>query len=209
MIFIFIVLLKKQIVLLHFFLFLLSHLSPPLFMWVLCHSIFFTIFFTLSLKRVLSHVQLLQFHEPQPTRLLCPWDSPGKNTGVGCHFLLQGNFLTQELNSGLPHCRQMLYWLSYTRIFAIMMLVMVIYCKYCPLVVACSIPQFFLFFFLIFFSFIFISWRLITSQHCSGFGHTLTWVSHEVTCIPHPDPPPTSLSTRFLWVFHFAPALIF
>ena len=26
------------------------------------------------------------------TRLLCPWDSPGKNTGVGCHFLLQGIF---------------------------------------------------------------------------------------------------------------------
>jgi len=26
-------------------------------------------------------------------RLLCPWDSPGKNTGVGCHFLLQGRFL--------------------------------------------------------------------------------------------------------------------
>ena len=40
-----------------------------------------------------------------------------------------------------------------------------------------------------FFSFIFISWRLITSQHCSGFGHTLTWISHGVTCIPHPDPP--------------------
>ena len=28
-------------------------------------------------------------HGLQPTRLLCPWDSPGKNTGVGCHFLLQ------------------------------------------------------------------------------------------------------------------------
>ena len=28
-------------------------------------------------------------HTRQPTRLLCPWDSPGKNTGVGCHFLLQ------------------------------------------------------------------------------------------------------------------------
>ena len=28
-------------------------------------------------------------HRPQPTRLLCPWDSPGKNTGVGCHFLFQ------------------------------------------------------------------------------------------------------------------------
>ena len=45
----------------------------------------------------------------------------------------------------------------------------------------------FLFFFL--FSFIFISWRLITLQYCSGFCHTLTWISHGVTCIPHPDPP--------------------
>ena len=40
-----------------------------------------------------------------------------------------------------------------------------------------------------FFSFIFISWRLITSQHFSGFCYTLTWISHGVTCIPHPDPP--------------------
>ena len=30
--------------------------------------------------------------------ILCPWDSPGKNTGVGCHFLLQGIFLTQGSN---------------------------------------------------------------------------------------------------------------
>ena len=43
------------------------------------------------------------------------------------------------------------------------------------------------FFFFSFFSFIFISWRLITSQHCSGFCHTLTWISHGVTCIPHPN----------------------
>ena len=34
----------------------------------------------------------------QPTRLLCPWSSPGKNTGVGCHFLLPGIFLTQGSN---------------------------------------------------------------------------------------------------------------
>ena len=33
-------------------------------------------------------------------RLLCPWDSPGMNTGVGCHFLLQGTFPTQESNPG-------------------------------------------------------------------------------------------------------------
>ena len=38
-----------------------------------------------------------------------------------------------------------------------------------------------------FFSFIFISWRLVTL--CSGFCHTLTWISHGFTCIPHPDPP--------------------
>ena len=31
----------------------------------------------------------VQPHGRQPTRLLCPWDSPGKNTGVGCHFLFQ------------------------------------------------------------------------------------------------------------------------
>ena len=37
----------------------------------------------------------------QPARLLCPWDSPGKNTGVGCHFLLQGIFPTQGLSPGL------------------------------------------------------------------------------------------------------------
>ena len=51
--------------------------------------------------------------ELYPTRLLCPWDSPGKSTGVGCHFLLQGIFLTQGSNPGLLHCRQMLYLLSH------------------------------------------------------------------------------------------------
>ena len=37
----------------------------------------------------------------QPTRLLCPWYSPGKNTGVGCHALLQGIFPTRGSNSSL------------------------------------------------------------------------------------------------------------
>ena len=40
-----------------------------------------------------------------------------------------------------------------------------------------------------FFPFIFISWKLITLQYCSGFCHTLTWISHGFTCVPHPDPP--------------------
>ena len=38
---------------------------------------------------------LLWPHALQPTKFLCPWDSPGKNTGVGCHFFLQGIFPTQ------------------------------------------------------------------------------------------------------------------
>ena len=38
---------------------------------------------------------------------------PGKSAGVDCHFFFQGIFLTQELNLGLPHCRQTLYHLSH------------------------------------------------------------------------------------------------
>ena len=52
-------------------------------------------------------------HGLQSARLLCPWDSPGKNTGVGCHSLLQGIFLTQGWNPGFLHCRQILYCLSH------------------------------------------------------------------------------------------------
>ena len=48
-----------------------------------------------------------------PTRLLSPWDSAGKNTGVGSHSLLQGIFLTQGLNLSLLHCRQILCHLSH------------------------------------------------------------------------------------------------
>ena len=42
-------------------------------------------------------------------RFLCPWDFPGKNIGVGWHFLLQGIFPTQWLNPHLLHCRWVLY----------------------------------------------------------------------------------------------------
>ena len=49
--------------------------------------------------------------DSKPTRLLCPWGSPGKNTGVGCHFLLQEIFPTQELTPGLLHCKAMECWL--------------------------------------------------------------------------------------------------
>ena len=44
-------------------------------------------------------------------------DSPGKNSGVCCHALLQEIFLTEGSGPGLPHCRQMVYYLSYKGIF--------------------------------------------------------------------------------------------
>ena len=48
----------------------------------------------------------LQPHGLQSARLLCPWDFPGKNTGVGCYFILQGIFLSQGSN---PHLC-LLHW---------------------------------------------------------------------------------------------------
>ena len=48
-----------------------------------------------------------------PHGLYSPWSSPGWNTGVGSFSLLQGIFLIQGLNPGLPHCRRTLYQLSH------------------------------------------------------------------------------------------------
>ena len=67
------------------------------------------------------------------------------------------------------------------------------------IILQCFLTQwlyFILFYFIFFcwriysfiFPFIFISWRLITLRYCSGFCHTLTWISHGFTCVPHPDP---------------------
>ena len=68
---------------------------------------------TQTLSSLCMHAESLQLcltlrpYELQPARLLCPWDSPGKNTGVGCHALLQGIFLTQ--GSSL-HLLSLLHW---------------------------------------------------------------------------------------------------
>ena len=65
---------------------------------------------------MLSHFSCVQLCNPMYglwlTRLLSPWDSPDKNAGVGCHFLLQGIFLIQGQNPRLLrllHCREILY----------------------------------------------------------------------------------------------------
>ena len=59
-------------------------------------------------------VQVAQWYLTQwPHGLNGPWNSPGQNTGVGSCSLLQGIFPNQGSNSGLPHCRQILYQLSH------------------------------------------------------------------------------------------------
>ena len=52
-------------------------------------------------------------HGPYPARLLCLWNSPGTNTRMGSHSLLQRIFLTQGSNPALLHCGQILYYLSH------------------------------------------------------------------------------------------------
>ena len=54
-----------------------------------------------------------QPHGLSPIRLLCPWTSPGQNTGVGNHFLLHGIVPIQGSNLSLPRCRRILYQLSH------------------------------------------------------------------------------------------------
>ena len=66
-----------------------------------------------------SRVQQFVTYGLQPTRLPCPWGSPGRNIRVGYHALLQGIFLTQGLNPylwGFLHCRQVLYPLSHLKV---------------------------------------------------------------------------------------------
>ena len=65
---------------------------------------FFSIMFQKSPSEVgASHLGMS--NSLQPYELYSSWNSPGQNTGVGCLFLLQGIFLTQELNQGFLHCR--------------------------------------------------------------------------------------------------------
>ena len=64
-----------------------------------------------------------QPHGLLPTRLLCPWNFPGQNTGTACHFLLQGIFPTQELNPLLLHHLGFLVY-SYTILYLIIPLLL-------------------------------------------------------------------------------------
>ena len=92
---------------------------PPLWSLLVRNELFRDVFFLYGNKYVVEKQWVSEWSRSvvsdslrprglQPTRLLRPWDSPGKNTGVGYHFLLQGIFPTQGSNSGILHWRQML-----------------------------------------------------------------------------------------------------
>ena len=70
--------------------------------WALFHQVA-----CLCAKLLQSSLTLCDPMDHRPSRLLCPWDSPGKDTGLACHALLQGIFLTQGLN---PWFLGLLHW---------------------------------------------------------------------------------------------------
>ena len=73
---------------------IIHNCPPPLYLPHLpacsfCHSMTFYCDCCCAAAQSLQSCPTLRLHRRQPTRLPHPWDSPGKNTGVGCHFLLQ------------------------------------------------------------------------------------------------------------------------
>ena len=76
----------------------------------------------LHVSRFISECRSVMSDSLRPHGLYSPWNSPGQNTAVGCHFLLQGIFPTQRWNPGLLHCRWILYHLSQKSMFGLFLL---------------------------------------------------------------------------------------
>ena len=121
-------------------------------------------------------------------------ESPGKNIRVGCHTLLQGIVLTQGSNSGLPHCRWILYHLSHQRSPRILEWV------------AYPIQSIAIFFPRLLFLFIYFDWWIITLQYCDFFLPYINMNWPQVYMCPppswtplppHPHPSGLSQSTSF------------
>ena len=95
----------------------------------MCHSVVYLVIYLLSRQYVFESTNSILFNifyrkwiseshsvvsdSLRSHGLYCPWNSPGQNTGVGSLSLLQGIFPTQGSNSGLLHCRQILYLLNH------------------------------------------------------------------------------------------------
>ena len=110
------------------------HLDPTVWIWIpwafssrksinYISALIIWIKISISVEGILWRIQRLSLifylaivnirNTSEIPELICPWNSPGKNTRVGCRFLLQGNLPTQGSNLGLLHCRHSLYCLSH------------------------------------------------------------------------------------------------
>ena len=84
--------------------------------WIHIFYIISIIYCILTIKEARSESCSVVSDSLRPHGLYSLWNSPGQNTGVGSHSLLQGTFPAQGSNPGLPHCRQILYQLNHKRI---------------------------------------------------------------------------------------------
>ena len=136
-------------------------------------------------------------HRWQPNRLPRPWDSPGKNTGVGCHFLLQCVKVKSEVKKSLFSTPQQ----------PIPRLPLCFACSFHilgnSLLLAIVSPAKSLGFLSFLFKnlFIYFNWRIVTMQCCDGFCHVSIWIGYRHTWVPSLlNTPPNSLSTPLLQV---------
>ena len=135
---------------------------------------------------------------------------PGKNTGVGCHALLQGIFPTQGSKSGLPHCKWILHLLSHLslaflaseskgflkNLFMYLFAISILFLGETLFQnLNCHLSFIYLFLVLLIISLFY--WRIITLQYCDGFCRTSVRIGHRYTRVPPILNPPPTLS---LWV---------
>ena len=111
-------------------------------------------------------------------RLLCPWDSPSKNNGVGSHSLLQGTFPTQGSNPGLLHCRQILCHVNHQGRFPPPQNILIAQQTFCHLVVRTKLIFPGLFFFSLDYD-----CGLVACEHVIADQKLETWSMKEVLAI--------------------------
>ena len=141
-------------------------------LWVIQNCVSSGFVFVCMCAKLLSHVQHFATLWTVAHQVSLSMGFSRHEYWSGLHALLQGIFPTQGSN---PHLLWLLPWQV----------------RSLPLVPPWKLGSSLVFNVSngFFFPFIFISWKLITLQYCSVFCHTLTWISHGFTCIPHPYPP--------------------
>ena len=145
----------------------------------------------------------MQPHGLLPARLICPWDFPGKNTGAGCHFFLQGIFLTQGSNPHLRHWQAILDHWAARKLTSIALITKSDFCcsvsKWCPILcilMDCSMPGIPVLHYLLEFAQVHAHWVRLTEYQYNQVAvtksdawgvvkhiatNTLSWILHRVS----------------------------